>query len=68
MFQRIKALATDSTGATAIEYALIAALIGIAAVSAMSAIGTALSVTFDQVSADMSSSGGADTTAGDTTV
>ncbi|MCH7628988.1 MAG: Flp family type IVb pilin [Proteobacteria bacterium] len=65
---KIKALLTDTTAATAIEYALIAALIAVAAITAMDTLGTALSATFTRVSSGMSTSGGADTTAGNTTL
>ncbi|WP_408587239.1 Flp family type IVb pilin [Novosphingobium sp.] len=61
---KIKALLTDTTAATAIEYALIA----VAAITAMDTLGTALSATFTRVSSGMSTSGGADTTAGNTTL
>jgi len=40
----------DEEGATAIEYGLIAALISIAAIGAMTALGTQLSTTFTTVS------------------
>jgi pilus assembly protein Flp/PilA len=40
----------NSKGATAIEYGLIAALIAVAAISAMSALGTKISSTFNNVS------------------
>jgi pilus assembly protein Flp/PilA len=39
----------DATGATAIEYGLIAALIALAAVSAITNIGSHLSTTFNTV-------------------
>jgi pilus assembly protein Flp/PilA len=39
----------DEEGATAIEYGLIAALISIAAIGAMTALGTQLSTTFTTV-------------------
>jgi pilus assembly protein Flp/PilA len=39
----------DESGATAIEYGLLAALISIAAIVAMQAVGTALSTTFSEV-------------------
>ena len=42
--------AGNSKGATAVEYGLIAALISIAAVSAMGTIGTKINSTFDKVS------------------
>lgn len=40
----------DEEGATAIEYGLIAALISVAAITAMRNIGTALTSTFTKVS------------------
>jgi pilus assembly protein Flp/PilA len=39
----------DENGATAIEYGLIAALISVAAIGAMTALGTQLSTTFNDV-------------------
>ena len=45
----------DESGATAIEYGLIAALIAVAAIGAMGALGTQLSTTFQNVSTNMSS-------------
>lgn len=46
-------LAADKRGATAIEYGLIAALIAVAAIGAMSAMGVHLSNTFSNVSNNM---------------
>ena len=46
----IKKLFKNEDGATAIEYGLIAALIAVAAITAMSSLGTNLSNTFTQVS------------------
>jgi pilus assembly protein Flp/PilA len=43
-------LIRDEAGATAIEYGLIAALIAVAAITAMSNLGTSLSTTFNAVS------------------
>ncbi|MBV9528577.1 Flp family type IVb pilin [Sphingomonas sp.] len=43
-------LMKNSKGATAIEYGLIAALIAVAAIGAMTAIGSKLSSTFSNVS------------------
>ena len=40
----------NEDGATAIEYGLIAALIAVAAIGAMTSIGTSLSTTFNNVS------------------
>lgn len=48
-----KNLVRDEQGATAIEYGLIAALIAVAAITAMSALGTTLTGTFSNVSSKM---------------
>jgi len=45
----LKKLLNDESGATAIEYGLIAALISIAAVSVMTTVGHNLSTTFNTV-------------------
>ena len=50
MFKRFVKLINDSTGATAIEYGLIAALIAVAAIGAMRGVGTKLNTTFGNVS------------------
>ena len=42
--------AADESGATAIEYGLIAALIAVAAIAAMQSVGTKLGTTFNNVS------------------
>ena len=46
----IKKIFKNEDGATAIEYGLIAALIAVAAITAMSSLGTNLSTTFNKVS------------------
>ena len=46
-------LIRNSEGATAIEYGLIAALIAVAAIGAMTNIGTKLSSTFQNVSSSL---------------
>ncbi len=46
-------LIKNNKGATAIEYGLIAALIAVAAISAMQGIGTALGTTFNEVSNEL---------------
>lgn len=46
----INKLIRDEEGATAIEYGLIAALIAVAAMTAMQGIGTELTTTFSTVS------------------
>lgn len=43
----------NNKGATAIEYGLIAALIAVAAITAMTSVGTKLKSTFNNVSANM---------------
>ena len=50
----IKMLRRDEEGATAIEYGLIAALIAVAAMTAMGALGNELNDTFTKVSDTMS--------------
>lgn len=46
----IKKFARDTKAATAIEYGLIAALIAVAGITAMSSVGTGVSNTFNNVS------------------
>lgn len=46
-------LLKDESGATAIEYGLIAALISVAAIAAMTAVGTGLVGSFGKVSAKL---------------
>ena len=46
-------LIKNSEGATAIEYGLIAALIAVAAIGAMTSIGSHLSTTFNNVSSKL---------------
>ncbi|MCA0977274.1 Flp family type IVb pilin [Qipengyuania flava] len=50
----IKKLRKNEEGATAIEYGLIAALIAVAAMTAMGALGDQLSTTFNTVASTMS--------------
>jgi pilus assembly protein Flp/PilA len=49
----IRKFIKNSKGATAIEYGLIAALIAVAAVSAMTSLGGKISTTFNNVSTNM---------------
>ena len=46
----------NEKGATAIEYGLIATLIAIAAITAMSSVGTKLTTTFNNVSSNLKAS------------
>jgi pilus assembly protein Flp/PilA len=54
--QFIRKLIRDKKGATAIEYGLIAALIAVAAITAMQGLGTSLNTTFTNVSTAMKGS------------
>jgi pilus assembly protein Flp/PilA len=49
----INKLIRNEDGATAIEYGLIAALIAVAAITAMQGLGTQLTNTFSEVSTEM---------------
>jgi pilus assembly protein Flp/PilA len=55
----INKLLRDEAGATAIEYGLIAALIAVAAITAMQSLGNNLSTTFTTVSNSLSSANSA---------
>ena len=48
----------DESGATAIEYGLIAALIAVAVITAATALGTDLTDTFENVSAKLKTANG----------
>ncbi|WP_298672661.1 Flp family type IVb pilin [uncultured Sphingomonas sp.] len=54
--QKIRTFLKNSKGATAIEYGLIAALIAVAAITAMSNLGGKLTTTFNNVSSNLKSS------------
>lgn len=53
----LKRFLKNEDGATAIEYGLIAALIGVAIIAAVSAVGTDLSELFGRVSTELDSAG-----------
>lgn len=53
MFKLMRKLRQDEKGATAIEYGLIAALISVAAIIAMQALGTSLSGMFTAISSTL---------------
>jgi len=53
MVRIIRNLVSDRKGATAIEYGLIAALIAVAAIGAMTSLGTKLGRTFNNVSGNL---------------
>jgi pilus assembly protein Flp/PilA len=49
----LRKLMRDAKGATAIEYGLIAALIAVAAITAMQGLGTSITTTFNNASSGM---------------
>jgi pilus assembly protein Flp/PilA len=51
MRNQFKAFVSNDSGATAIEYALIASLIAVAIIGGITALGTRLSAEFSEVSA-----------------
>ncbi|EQB32075.1 Flp family type IVb pilin [Sphingobium ummariense] len=51
--QFIRKMLKNNKGATAIEYGLIAALIAVAAISAMTSLGTKLGSTFNNVGGNL---------------
>ncbi len=58
MFAKMIAFVRDEDGATAIEYGLIAALVSVAAIGALTAMGDSLSTMFNMVSSSLSSAAG----------
>ena len=58
MFKVIRTFAKDESGATAIEYGLIAALVSVAAIGALTAMGGSLSTMFNSVSSALSNATG----------
>jgi pilus assembly protein Flp/PilA len=50
---KFRKMLKDTKGATAIEYGLIAALIAVAAITAMSGLGNQLNTTFQDVNSKM---------------
>ena len=57
MFAKVIQFIKDEDGATAIEYGLIAALVSVAAIGALTAMGSSLSDMFNTVSSSLSSAG-----------
>ncbi|MBB4858115.1 pilus assembly protein Flp/PilA [Novosphingobium chloroacetimidivorans] len=56
--QFLKSLRSDKKGATAIEYGLIAALIAVAAITAMAGLGSSLTSTFTKTSSTLQNNNG----------
>lgn len=55
----LKRFQNDESGATAIEYGLIAALIGVVIIAGASAVGTALNTKFSSIAGSVSGAGAA---------
>jgi pilus assembly protein Flp/PilA len=53
MFETIKTFLSDESGATAIEYGLIAALVSVAAIAALQSLGGSLESIFNVVSTEL---------------
>ena len=58
MFAKMIGFIKDEDGATAIEYGLIAALVSVAAIGALTAMGGSLSTMFNTVSSALSGAAG----------
>jgi pilus assembly protein Flp/PilA len=58
MFAKMIAFVRNEDGATAIEYGLIAALVSVAAIGALTAMGGSLSTMFNTVSSSLSGAAG----------
>jgi pilus assembly protein Flp/PilA len=58
MIGKMIAFVRDEDGATAIEYGLIAALVSVAAIGALTAMGDSLSDMFNMVSSELTSAAG----------
>jgi len=53
MMKFLKLIKNDDKGATAIEYGLIAALIAVAAITALTSVGSQLTTTFEAVNTSL---------------
>lgn len=53
--QKLIRILKDESGATAIEYGLIAALIAVVIIAALATVGTKLSTTFSKVASNLAS-------------
>ena len=58
MTKFVSRFAKDESGATAIEYGLIAALIAVVIIGAVTTLGTTIEGKFEEVTAGMNGSGG----------
>lgn len=55
MFSNLTRFATDESGATAIEYGLIAALVSVACIAALTSVGTSVAGVFQLVQSNLAS-------------
>jgi pilus assembly protein Flp/PilA len=55
MFKSVKSFAHDDSGVTAIEYALIAALIAVVIITAVTTLGNKISTTFTNIASALPS-------------
>ena len=53
MFAKLRSFAENESGATAIEYGLIAALVSVAGITALNAMGESLEEMFETVSTEL---------------
>ncbi len=53
MIKKIRSFARDESGATAIEYGLIAALVSVAGITALNAMGDSLEEMFETVATEL---------------
>ena len=53
MLTALKLFATDESGATSIEYGLIAALVAVGVIAALTTLGSSLGKTFNKVSTQL---------------
>jgi len=58
MLKKIRLFAKDESGATAIEYGLIAALVSVAGITALTGMGEALETMFTTVSTELNNAVG----------
>jgi pilus assembly protein Flp/PilA len=58
MNNSIKNFLNDEDGATMIEYALLAALVAVAAIAGLKALATSMTATFGKVSGDLTAANG----------
>jgi pilus assembly protein Flp/PilA len=56
MMWRLKKFSQDETAATAIEYGLIASLIAVAIIAAVTTVGTNLGLTFNNIASNLKGS------------